>query len=139
MTVILPRPPSPDPNDGGVSLELQMQRDLTEWMIEPRKMWLILTPVRKMSDGAGGYLTAPLPSRPPQEFRLIAMSDSQKPTVTDDGVEREIDLTLLGKWDAQVDIGDTWRDGEGLNYQVVEMVPYNGYEVRALVVKSGHG
>jgi hypothetical protein len=67
------------------------------------------------------------------------MSASQKPTITDDGIEREIDLTLLGPWDAQLDIGDWWRDGEGLKYEIIEMVPYNGYEVRALVVKSGHG
>lgn len=139
MTIILPRPPSPDPNDDSVSLELQLLRDQTEWMIAANESWIVLTPTRRVRDGQGGFTRQNMSPRPIQQFRVISMSDSQKPTLTDDGVEREIDLTLLGKWDAQVDVGDWWRDGEGLWYEVIEMVPYNRYEVRALVVKQGHG
>jgi hypothetical protein len=86
-----------------------------------------------------GSALVDLPERPVQRMRLISMSASQKPKITEDGIEREIDLTLLGSWDCQLDIGDHWTDGEGLSYEVIEMVPYNGYEVRALVVKAGHG
>lgn len=138
MTIILPKPPDPPPA-GYITLELQMLRDQTEWFMAARPSDITLTPVKTERTSTGGVARINLPPRPSQRFRLISTSDSQKPTITDDGIEREIDLTLLGSWDAQVDIYDWWRDGEGLRYEVVEMVPYNGYEVRALVVKSGHG
>lgn len=138
MTIILPRPPDPPPV-GYITLELQMLRDQTEWFISFNPIDLLLTPVEKRRTTTGGTEKVNLQPRPAQRLRLISMSDSQKPTITDNGIEREIDLTLLGPWDAQIDVGDWWRDGEGLHYEVVEMVPYNRYEVRALVVKSGHG
>lgn len=138
MTIILPGPPEPLPS-GFINLELALLRDQTDWFIATRPMDLVLTPVRRERRTNGGYADVNLPSRPAQRMRLIAMSADQRPTVTEDGVEREIDLTLLGRWDAQIDIGDWWRDGEGLRYEVVELVPNNGYEVRALVSKKGHG
>lgn len=138
MTIVLPPPPGPVP-DGFVSQELAVNRDLTTWFIAASPIWLRVTPVKKQKTGAGGTALVNLPERVPQKMRLISMSASQKPKITDDGIEREIDLTLLGEWDCQLDVGDWWVDGEGLKYEIVEMVPFNGYEVRALVVKSGHG
>lgn len=137
MTIILPPPPPAFP--GSVGQEKQILRDQTEWFIAANPIDLVLTPVRRQRTGSGGTQRINLSPRPPQRMRLISMSYSQKPTITDDGVEREIDLTLLGTWDCQMDIGDWWVDGEGLRYEVVEMVPPNGYEVRGLVVKAGHG
>jgi hypothetical protein len=136
--IILPDPP-PDMPPGYINLELAAKRDQTVWFIAAHPAWLTLTPVKKERSSSGGTHYVNLPPRPPQKLRLISMSASQKPTITDNGIEREIDLTLLGPWDAQIDIGDWWRDGEGLYYEVLEMVPFNGYEVRALVVKKGHG
>lgn len=138
MTIILPSPPDPQPTEN-IALELQLLRDQTEWFIAANPIDLIVYPVKRQKVAGGGVASVPLPARPRQRLRLISMSYSQKPTITDNGIEREIDLTLLGPWDAQLDVGDNWRDGEGLHYEIVEMVPYNGYEVRALVVKNGHG
>jgi hypothetical protein len=138
MTIILPRPPEPLP-PGYISTELALLRDQTAWFIAANSIDLILTPVRRQRTGSGGTAIINLPNRPIQRMRLISMSASQKPKLTEDGVEREIDLTLLGEWDAQMDIGDWWLDGEGLRYDIIEMVPFNRYEVRGLVVKSGHG
>jgi hypothetical protein len=138
MTIILPQPPEPLPG-GYISLELAVLRDQTDWFIGARPIDLILTPVQVQRTANGGFHVINLAPRLPQRMRLISMSADQRPTITEDGIEREIDLTLLGRWDAQVDIGDWWRDGEGLYYEIMEMVPYNGYEVRALVTKRGHG
>lgn len=138
MTIILPTPPDNVP-PGYISAELAILRDQTEWFIEANPIDLIVTPTRRVKNSTGGVAKQNLVARPVQRLRLISMSASQKPKITDDGIEREIDLTLLGPWDAQLDIGDWWQDGEGLLYEIIEMVPYNGYEVRALVVKSGHG
>lgn len=136
--IILPPPPGAAPG-GDIGIELGVQRELTTWFIAANPIWLRVTPVKKQRTTSGGQALVDLPERPVQKMRLISMSASQKPKITEDGVEREIDLTLLGEWDCQLDVGDHWRDGEGLAYEIVEMVPYNGYEVRALVVKSGHG
>lgn len=138
MPIILPPPPDPMPS-GFVDLEMQVKRETTTWFIAAYPIDLVLTPVSSVKTNSGGVSKRDLPQRPIQRMRLISMSASQKPKITDDGVEREIDLTLLGEWDCQMDIGDWWIDGEGLKYEVVEMVPFNGYEVRGLVVKSGHG
>lgn len=138
MTIILPSPPN-SVADTDVPLELQILRDQTEWFIAYKPIDLILTPARPVKTSSGAMQKQNLAARPVQRLRIISMYYTQKPTFTDDGVEREIDLTLLGPWDAQMDINDWWRDGEGLLYTIVEMVPYNGYEVRALVVKQGHG
>lgn len=138
MTIILPSPPDEVP-PGYISAELAILRDQTVWFIEANPIDLIVTPTRKVKTSSGAVTLQNLAARPVQRLRLISMSASQKPKITDDGVEREIDLTLLGPFDAQLDVGDWWRDGEGLKYEIVEMVPFNGYEVRALVVKSGHG
>jgi hypothetical protein len=137
--IILPTPPEENLPDGYINLELAVKRDQTEWFIAANPIWLTLTPTKKQKTGTGGYTEVNLPNRPVQKLRLISMSASQKPKITDNGIEREIDLTLLGPWNAQIDIGDWWRDGEGLFYEVLEMVPFNGYEIRALVVKKGHG
>lgn len=138
MTIILPPPPG-QPPEGFISLELALLRDQTAWFIEANPINLIVTPVRAMRTASGGTTVTNLPPRPVQRLRLISMSFTQQPLLTDDGTERRIDLTLLGPWNAMLDVGDWWRDGEGLRYEIVEMVPFNGYEVRALVVKSGHG
>lgn len=138
MTIILPSPPE-EPTNQDIGLEQQLLRDQTEWFIAVKPIWLAVTPVRSQRTPGGGVARVNQPPRPVQKLRLISMSFTQKPTIIEDGIEREIDLTLLGPWDAQLDVGDWWRDGEGLHYEIVEMVPYNGYEVRALVVKSGHG
>lgn len=138
MTIILPRPPTSEPQ-GQIPLEMQLLRDQTEWFIQANPFDLILIPINRVKQPGGGVAKVNQPPRAVQRLRLISMSYSQKPVITDDGIEREIDLTLLGAWDSEIDIGDHWRDGEDLWYEVVEMVPYNGYEVRALIVKNGHG
>lgn len=136
--IILPDPPEEMP-PGYINLELAAKRDQTEWFIAANPTWLTLIPTKRTRTSSGAVTYVDQPPRPPQKLRIISMSASQKPTLTDNGIEREIDLTLLGPWNAQIDIGDWWRDGEGLFYEVLEMVPSNGYEVRALVVKKGHG
>lgn len=136
--IILPEPPA-DPPNGFITLELALKRDQTVWFIAAQPTDLVLTPVQRQRTSTGAWKYVNQPARPSQRLRIISMSASQKPTLTDNGIEREIDLTLLGPWDAQIDIGDWWRDGEGLFYEVLEMVPHNGYETRALVVKKGHG
>lgn len=136
--IILPDPPTQMP-PGFINLELALKRDQTMWFIAANPSQMILTPVRRDRTAGGGFTEVNLTPRPIQTLRVISMSAAQKPTLTENGIEREIDLTLLGPHDAEIEIGDWWLDSENLRYEVIEMVPPNGYEVRALVVKKGHG
>lgn len=138
MPIIVPEPPRSDPQVD-IAIELEYQRNLTTWFIEFEPLDVVLIPRLRTRTASGGSTYADLPPRRVQRMRLIRMSSAQKPLVTQDGRERIIDFTLMGQWDAEMAVGDHWRDLEGLLYEVVELVPSNGYERKALVVKHGHG
>lgn len=44
---------------------------------------------------------------------------------------------LLGAYDAQIGLYDVWTDTQGNSWQVTDLLPYNGYERRASVIKFG--
>lgn len=77
--------------------------------------------------------------RPLQTFKLIMQSPagSSIEQRTEDGTERQVDYILLGEWDAQVAVGDYWDDAAGQRWEVVALVPRNGYETRAVVEAHG--
>jgi hypothetical protein len=119
--------------------ELALQKKLTKQFIDSDPSTIKLIPRVKSATGSGGFKFTDQPARPPQVFKLITMTDSTRPTSTVDGVERLIDFTLLGVHDAVVKVYDYWRDPDGTRYEVVELVPSNLYEVKALVTKHGSG
>lgn len=119
--------------------ELVFQKQITRWFIDSDPSMITLIPRAKVATGSGGNQLVDQPPRPAQKFKLITMSDSTRPTPTADGVERLIDFTLLGEVGTVVAINDYWRDNDGTRYEVVELVPDNGYEVKALVTKHGRG
>lgn len=138
MAIVIPDPPRPDPQLD-VSLELQVQRDNTVWFIEFDPADITLIPHARVRTASGGSKYEAGTPRVVQRFRVLPRSDFQKMIFTEDGKERQIDLTLMGEWNADMEIGDQWTDNEGQKYEIVEFVPRNGYERKALVVKHGHG
>lgn len=116
---------------------MALQRDATHLMIEADPTTIALIP-RDMTTKSrtGGQYREDMPARDPQVFKLIAMSYQEKPVVTPDGQERIINYTLLGDWDAVVEIGDHWTDGE-FRYEVVSIEDGHGYETKALVERHG--
>jgi hypothetical protein len=74
-----------------------------------------------------------------QTFRLIQQSPSGSSIEQRDeegSTERRVDYVLLGKWDAEIDLGDYWDSGD-MRYEVMSILPYNGYETRANVEATG--
>jgi hypothetical protein len=65
---------------------------------------------------------------------MIPMTFDQRPTVTTGGVERTLDYTLLGEWDATVEVWDIWYHPDQPNdyYMVVAFADGHGYETKAL-------
>lgn len=124
---------------GPTTEEMTLQRDLTQWFIDADPSDVILIPQSRVRTSSGGSQYVDQAARAVQKMRMIRMSHTQKPVITEDGKERQIDFTLLGTWDSVMAVNDYWRDAEGLKYEIVELVPYNGYERKGLVVKHGHG
>ena len=82
--------------------------------------------------------TSGLPARAPQKFSLSAYNIYGYNTIADIGGENDFRryYQMSGKWDAVVEIGDWWIDGD-TTYRVVSVLPKNDYEVRCLVIAFG--
>jgi hypothetical protein len=140
--VYIPRelyPESPPLPVFDLTAELTLNRINTALFIAQSPRRIVLTPRVRVRTAAGGSTTEDQAERPEQVFRLIQQSPSgasiEQRTV-DGETERRIDWVLLGDWDAQVDVGDHWEEA-GIWYEVMSLIPYNGYEVRANVEATG--
>jgi hypothetical protein len=118
-------------------IPIDLQRRSTQFMIDDDPTDIELIPRDLVTKSAnGGQYQQPQSPRAMQRFKLIPMTSSQKTTVTADGRERIIDYTLLGAWDATVEIGDYWVDA-GKRYEVVALSPGHNYETKALIEAHG--
>jgi hypothetical protein len=118
--------------------ELAVNRRNTTAFIAARPTTIALIPVAVSQTASGGRVTGDLPARPAQVMRLIeqgtSTGNSPGRVPTTDGHQLKVTWQLLGEWDAEMEIGDHWD-----NYQIQELLPYNGYERRAKVVEYGTG
>jgi hypothetical protein len=113
-------------------MDLATNRALTAAFISFDPIDIVLVPRVRAKTQSGGWQFVNQPPRASQRFKLIRMSATQRPVVTVDGVDRVIDYTLLGKYDALMDRYDIWTDGP-YTYEIVEIVPENGYQTKGLV------
>lgn len=120
--------------------ELRLQRKGTVAFIEANPVSVQLIPRTKVTDGSGSRWVEEAP-RAAQTFRIIDQSTARLSTTvtvrTSDGQERLADFMLLGEHDAVVGLYDVWDDTDGKRYEVAQLYPDNGYEVRAAVVRQG--
>lgn len=117
--------------------ELDIQKRLTHAFILTQPVTLALVPRAKLKQPGGGFAWQDLPPRAPQVMRLIEPSNSgPKPTVTTNGVEREVEFILLGEWDATIGLFDTFTHA-GYDWEVVQLYHHNGWETRAAVARHG--
>jgi hypothetical protein len=118
-------------------MNLTVLRGMTKLFIAQDPIKLDLIPTVITQTPSGGQIKEDGDPRPTQTFKLIAMSYTQRPTVTVSGKERIIDYTLLGEWDAEVAVGDHWVGEDNKLYEVLFMVPGYGYETKAWVECHG--
>jgi len=123
-----------------VIAELRAQRKQTSSFIAAKPLSVTLTPSTrtKTSTGYGSVVGTP---RPTQTMRLIDQSTTligNNPGRLRSalGEERKITHQLLGEYDAFMEVGDFWV-ADGARYEVDELLPDNGYERRAKVVRYG--
>lgn len=119
--------------------ELTIMRKLTIMMIKTNPIAIALIPEIQVRKENGTLSYEDGLARPIQIFRLIPMSYQTKPTQIVDGVERVVDYTLLGRWDAQMERGDHWIGADGKRYRIIELVPYMpyAYETKGLIECHG--
>lgn len=118
-------------------VELGLHRANTDAFIAFRPSTLVLTPVTRQRLPAGGFKEVSGTPRAAQVFRITEPTAPNIPILlTQDGSQREVDYFLLGRYDADIAVGDWWRE-LGREWTVAEVVRDNGYETRALVWERG--
>lgn len=124
-----------------VSGELRAQRRVTSAFIAAQPISLTLNPVVLTKTASGGVVRGRTEPRDPQTLRLIDQSTAggNNPGLlrAGDGAQRRVTHQLLGEYDSAMEVGDWWLGPGGARYEVVEMIPFNGYEKRGQVIRYG--
>lgn len=117
--------------------ELKALRAGTVAFIAANPVQLTLIPRKRITDGTGTRFQDQ-PARVEQELCLVDQSTARSPVPglvqTSDGRERLVEWILLGRHDAAIELWDYWTDASG-TWEVAQVFPANGYEVRAAVVR----
>lgn len=116
--------------------EIKYQRVQTRAFIASNPTSIALIPRVRQMDGRGVRWVSQT-ARDPQTFKIIDQSSTGGGVpgvlVAADGKQRLIAYQLLGDADAIVGLYDCWEmNGEW--WEVAELLPANGYEIRAQVV-----
>lgn len=130
MSIFIPEP------EGGVSLAVAAQRRQTDAFIDVFPTTLYLVPRSRVKTATGGSVFEEQEPRGPQRFTFIEPTGNPTPTVTLDGVERRVEMEIVGAWDAEVARYDVFTH-QGKDWEVVELFYDNGYETRAWVAGRG--
>jgi hypothetical protein len=110
---------------------------LTEAFINVFPVSVVLTPRHKEKQPAGGFVWVEDPPRDPIVVTFVeSRTDVPTPTVTLDGVERRVDLQMIGPWNSTMARFDVFSH-QGKDWEIVDLFYDNGYECRAWV--SGRG
>lgn len=124
-------PPAPEPTIS--SAYLAMQRTLTEKFIADDPTQIELMPRSRVATGTGGYIYQNGLPRASQTVKMVLLSSDQRPTVTVAGVERVADYHLIGRWDMQIAVGDTWDAEDGTTWEVLGFTEGWDYMTKAFV------
>lgn len=117
--------------------ERDVQRRNTAAFIRADPTRLVLQPRPRVQTAAGGYAEdTTLPPRLPQDFKVVWLSDRDRPLITIDGKDFAAEVMLVGYWDAIVARRDVWLMGSQ-EFRVLEVQAGFGYETKALAVRRG--
>lgn len=120
-------------------LDLATNRRLTKAFIDFNPVTITLIPRAKVKKPAGGFAWEEQAPRDPQVFTITEQSTvggQPRPSLTSDGIEREVEFILIAEHTAQVARSDVFVH-QGRDWEVVDLYIDNGYEIRALVAARG--
>lgn len=105
------------------------QRLTTQAFIDEDPTSIVIMRRTRVAKPGGGHDFVPSPL-PAQNFRYINQDTSGGLGRGLDGGEvRSAGYVVIGRYDADVSVGDTWTDN-GIKYEVDSFIPNNGYETR---------
>ena len=136
MSIIVPDPPL---SEGGVAvegLEIDVQRRLTRAFIDTMPVMITLRPRVRAKQPAGGFAFQELSARDVQKMRLVEPSGLPILLTGSDGVQRELEMILIGTWDCELEKYDVFDFG-GRSYEVAQLYFPNNWESRAEVIRFG--
>ena|SRR5690348_10059637 len=117
--------------------ELRAQREVTRAFVDANYELITLIPRVETRTATGGREWTEGTPRTPQRFHIIERNtNARTDTRVPGGEQDEEEYTLLGYWDAQVAVGDTFTL-DGRTWRVQPMDFENGYERRAAVIRFG--
>lgn len=119
-------------------------RKATELAIKIDPRTITLLPHSRIDRGGGLYDFEAQTPRPAQTFMvepvgatLSGITSTSGGVVNSEGASvHQWSYYLVGKYDAEMEIGDTWQEGETV-YRIVALQPKNDYEKRAVVTAYG--
>lgn len=120
-------------------MDLTTNRRLTKAFIDHAPVTITLIPRAKVKKPAGGFAWEEQAPREPQVVTITEQSTvggQPRPTVTTDGLEREVEFILIAEHTAQIARSDVFTH-QGKEWEVVDLYIDNGYEIRALVSARG--
>lgn len=116
-------------------IELSIHRKGTERFIDADPTEITLTPSAEVWSGGTKTYGSETP-RESQSFKIIWSGSQDGLAITSEGKTRRFDFILVGRYDAEVAIGDFWKLDDQ-HFQIEWVAPNNGYEVKA--GGSSHG
>lgn len=121
--------------------ELEYQKRNTLAFIAAHYEDLSLTPRSPQKSGTG-TIWVNGETKPVQRVRLVdqsrALIGPQPGTVRGaDGKQRRVEYQLVAMPEADLDLWDWWQDSSGIRWEIADILPDNGYERRAQVVRYG--
>lgn len=115
--------------------ELRAQRVVTQAFINADSRPISLLRALRTDDGAGGYTTT-TQNLSTQKMRLIPQQDGATQQTTADGQQVVPQYVLMGRWDADMQRGDTFVI-DGQTYEVVFVNLNSQYERKGEVYFRG--
>lgn len=105
-------------------------------LLELRGQPITLIPAAGVATQApsGGYNYSPTPARDPQVFAKFNTKalDGSEDSQTDRGQNRKFQFRMIGAYDAQIALGDSWEDDQA-KYTVETVDLTQPYQVTAIV------
>lgn len=126
---LIPEPPTAE--------ILAMRRITDAFLKQASAQTIVLSPRSRRQKPSGGWTWEFEEDRLPQQLKLIE-ADTPGPANNVEGVSRQQEFMLLGGHDALIGIGDVFSY-ENEWYEVIEMYPYNRWEVRAKCTRYSGG
>jgi len=141
VAIVFPRPPVDEALDvllGANAMFFKVNRDLTHMYITENPTEITLVPRQSVRSASGGVQWSSAPARSPQTVRLVESSSQSNGGLqkASDGFQLERMWMLLMEWDASIAPNDRFT-AQGAQWEVVDIMPENGYERRASVRRYG--